>query len=115
MLKDISKWARSCIDCQKSKVHLHIRSPLQQCPVTSQRFEHIHLDVVGPLPPPEEYTYIITLIDRFFRWPEAMPVQDITAETAARTFVTHWIARFGVPKILTTDQADNSNPTCSLL
>lgn len=44
------------------------------------------------------------MIDRFTRWPEAVPLQNMTAETVAKAFITNWVARFGVPEKLTTDQ-----------
>ena len=83
----------------------HTCSPLQLFLFTSLMLKHIHLDIVGPVPLSEGCTYIITFIDRFSHWPEAIPVQDISTETVAHTLVTHWIARFGMPKILTTDQS----------
>ncbi|XP_050548273.1 uncharacterized protein LOC126909907, partial [Daktulosphaira vitifoliae] len=49
-------------------------------------------------------TYCLTAIDRFSRWPEVFPIQDISAETIARTLFEGWIARYGVMERLTTDQ-----------
>ncbi|KAJ0169186.1 hypothetical protein K1T71_015313 [Dendrolimus kikuchii] len=104
MNKDITKWARTCIQCQKSKVHRHTVSDLGKFP-DSERFEHIHVDIVGPLPTSQEgYKYCIIIIDRFTRWPEAIPAVDITAETVARAIYEGWICRFGCPKTLTSDQ-----------
>ncbi|GFV77234.1 transposon Tf2-11 polyprotein [Trichonephila clavipes] len=97
---DVAKWARHCLACQKSKIHRHTRSPLSSFQEPSQRFDHVHLDLIGPLPPSNGYTYCLTMIDRFSKWPEAQPLKDITAEA----FFSSWVSRFGTPAILTTDR-----------
>ena len=62
------------------------------------------MDILRPLPASEGYRYVLTIIDRFSRWPEAFPLRDIEATTVCRAFVDGWISRFGAPETLTTDQ-----------
>lgn len=60
--------------------------------------------MVGPLPISDGYRYLLTCIDRFSRWPTAIPLADIEAKTVAKALLNSWIANFGVPHEITTDQ-----------
>ena len=62
------------------------------------------MDLVRPLPPSQGYTYLLTCVDCFARWPEAIPLTNITTEAVAQAFLSGWISRFGVPTTLTSDR-----------
>ncbi|XP_037560832.1 uncharacterized protein LOC119439943 [Dermacentor silvarum] len=49
-----------------------------------RRFDPVHLDIVGHLPVSQGYRYILTMVDLFPRWPEAVPIHDINAKTNGR-------------------------------
>lgn len=44
------------------------------------------------------------MVDRYSRWPEAVPLPDMLAETVAVAFCNTWVSRFGVPETVSTDQ-----------
>ena len=105
--KDAKAWARSCIPCQQSKVHRHTESGIGSFPQPNRRFSHVHVDIVGPLPPSEGYKYLFTIVDRSTRWPEAVPLADSSAPSCATAFLSAWVSRFGVPEHITSDRGSS--------
>ena len=98
MHRDIAKFCRACLDCQKSKISRHNHVAPAQFVALDGRFKHVYMDIVGPLPVSNGYKYCLTMIDRFSRW------HHIEASTVCCAFVDQWISRYGAPETLTTDQ-----------
>ena len=101
--QDVSRWARECLHCQRSKVLRHVTPPIGDFQVPNKRFEHLNLDLVS-LTPSNGYRYLLTIVDRFSRWPTAIPIKDMAVDTILDAFAHGWVANFGVPSSITTDR-----------
>ena len=97
-------WARECEECQTSKVGIHTKPPVIPIPVPTARFEHVHVNLVGPFPPDQGFRYLLTIIDRTTKWPEAIPITEATSEVVLQAFLDHWISRFGIPVTVMSDR-----------
>lgn len=71
--------------------------------VPDNRFNHVHLDIIHLLEI-RGFKYCLTIIDRFSRFPIAIPLKDITATTVASAFFDNWVCLFGTPLSITSDQ-----------
>ena len=100
---DCSRWARECVQCQRAKVGRHVVPDIGHFNVPMRRFDHIHADITM-VPVSNGYSYLLTIVDRFTRWPTAIPLQDITTRSVIDAFSHHWFASFGVPSHITTDR-----------
>ncbi len=71
----------------------------------TQRFSHLHIDLVGPLPASKDgYSHLLTVVDRSTRWAEAIQLRSTPATDCADALVTGWVARFSVPVQVTSDR-----------
>ena len=104
MSANIAAWCRDCQCCARGKVHKHVHTPVQVFVTPSRRFAHLHVDLVGPLPTSQEgYTHLFTIIDRTTCWPDAVLLRSTTAADCAEALTSGWVARFGVPDVITSD------------
>ena len=64
---DVANWCRSCKDCQTAKVSHHNRLVFGRFAEPTKRFDHVHIDIVCPLPYFDGFKYLLACIDRFTR------------------------------------------------
>ena len=102
--KQVRQWARECLACQRSKIQRHTKTPLSTFEVPDRRFDHVNIDLVGPLPPSQGCSHLLTIVDRYTRWPEAIPINATDTTACARAFIRDWISRFGLPADISSDR-----------
>ena len=103
MRSDIGKWAKECIACQRAKVTRHTVPPIGNFEVPNKRFDHVNIDLVT-LPVSNGFKYLLTIVDRFTRWPVAVPIVDSTTQSVVDAFAFGWVQNFGVPHTVTSDR-----------
>ncbi|XP_032689158.1 uncharacterized protein LOC116852685 [Odontomachus brunneus] len=99
-----SQNVKMCLPCQRNKIQQHVKTIPEQIAIPDERFRQIHIDIIGSLSPVNNKKYCLTMVKCFTRWPEAVLIADISAETVSNAFYETWIARFGAPAMITTDR-----------
>ena len=102
---DVKRWCQACDTCAQTKPGpRRKRARLGHVPVGAP-LERIAIDIMGPLPETEKgYQYIMVIGDYFTKWVEAYPLRDHKAQTVAEVLLHEFIGRFGVPRMIHTDQ-----------
>jgi hypothetical protein len=105
LASQVAEWCRDCVPCQQAKVSAQPSSPPQAIANPLQRFSHLHMDLVGPLPQSSAgLSHLLTVVDRSSRWAEAIPLRSTTADSCAAVLVDGWVSRFGVPQQITSNR-----------
>ena len=78
--------------------------PIKNMPLIDTHFKRVAVDLVGPIHPPSEsgQRYILTLVDYATRYPDAIPLKNITTETLAEALVDMY-SRLGIPEEVLSD------------
>ncbi|XP_076464736.1 uncharacterized protein LOC143296595 [Babylonia areolata] len=106
MCGDIKRFVLSCDRCQKTVPKGRVpRVPLVKMPLMTEPFSRVAVDIVGPIAPASESgcRYILTMVDYATRYPEAVPLKDITSESVAEALFNMW-TRTGIPSEVLTDR-----------
>ena len=59
---DIAEWCRSCKGCRTAKISCHNRPVFGKFAEPTERFDHVHIDIVGPLPYSDGFRYLLTCV-----------------------------------------------------
>ena len=104
---DVKRFCNECHECQKTSTRRPLRAPLVPLPIIDEPFHRIGMDLVGPLPRTAAGNkFILVICDYATRYPEAIALPDITAETVAEHLITLF-TRVGIPAEILTDQGAN--------
>ncbi len=103
LFRDVKQHCQTCEECQ-----LHgAKAPMIPLPVIGEPFKRIAMDIVGPLPRTGRGNrFILVVSDYATRYPEAIPLRNITAPKIAEVLV-ELFSRYGIPEEILTDQGTN--------
>uniref|UniRef100_A0A8C3HS24 Gypsy retrotransposon integrase-like protein 1 n=1 Tax=Chrysemys picta bellii TaxID=8478 RepID=A0A8C3HS24_CHRPI len=105
--QEVKNYCNSCLRCQLAAPARTPKAPLVPMPLIETPFERVAMDLVGPLPKSSAgFQYILVMLDYATRFPEAIPLRNITAHTIADELVKIF-ARVGLPREILTDQGTN--------
>ena len=101
---DVIRYIMNCDKCLRAKRRHVINQLPRPVNVPSRPFQHIGVDVVGPFPTSQNgNVYILTVIDHFTRWAEAIPMTEQTTKYIANVIIKNIICRHGLFDVMTSD------------
>lgn len=108
MNQDIKLYIRQCQQCNKIKDPRKKPKARLGLYLAGYPLDRLAVDVMGPMPlTKDKNRYILVIGDYFTRWMEAYSLPSQHAEVIAEKLVHEFIARFGTPLEIHSDQGRN--------
>ena len=102
---DLDEYLKQCPACARYYRGSAPRNVAMQTPLVGDPWSRVSLDITGPHPrSAKSNQYILTLVDHFTKWAEAIPIRNHTAPAVARQLMVNVFSRFGVPQQILTDR-----------
>ena len=119
--RDVEDYVLSCDRCARWKTGRVTTAPMGYLPEAREPGEVASIDITGPYATSRRGNrYLLTYVDHFTKWAEAVPLPDKEAATVADALVMQIFARHGVCDKLLSDRGRNFTSellreTCRLL
>ena len=102
---DLDQFMKQCVPCSRYHRGKIPHKVEMQTPMVGEPWERMSIDITGPHPRSSRGNiYILTMVDHFSKWAEAIPLSRHTAPVVARALMTHVFSRFGMPLQLLSDR-----------
>ena len=95
---DVRRWCAACPECELVNTPATPKAPLSPLPLMEIPFERVAMDLIGPFHRSTQgYRFVLVLLDYATRYPEAVPLRNISAKSVAQALF-QIISRVGIPK-----------------
>ncbi|XP_044317448.1 uncharacterized protein K02A2.6-like [Drosophila rhopaloa] len=99
MFRDAKRYVQRCESCQKFKTAQTKAAGKMLTRVTSEPFDVLCADFVGPLPRSKHgNTMLLVFHDIFSKWVELIPIPKATAAQVQKAFRERILGRVGIPR-----------------
>jgi Integrase core domain len=104
MASDVYEAVSNCDACAKNRIIEKAKTnPLKLFPAEGP-LEFVAMDILGPLPRTKHGNrFLLVITDRYSKVTKTIPLRLITALSAARAFLYHWVYAYGAPLSILTD------------
>jgi len=121
MVVDVYAFVANCTQCARNRVGKRRKTKYLKTFPPTEPLTDLCMDLLGPLlRTAAGNEHLLVIVDRFSKMTRAVPLQRIDAETIAAAFLDNWVAAYGTPATVLSDNGPQFRSTlfqgvCSLL
>jgi len=121
MVVDVNAFVANCTQCARNRVGKRRKTNYLKTFPPTEPLTDLCMDLLWPLPRTAAGNeHLLVIVDRFSKMTRAISLQRIDAETIAASFLDHWVAAYGPPATVLSDNGPQFRSTffqgvCSLL
>ena len=105
MAANVKSYAQNCPVCKYQSPDTNPQVTMGRHHTPTEANQIVNIDIVGPFKPSSgQMRYILTMQCDFTKYVLAFPLKRKTAEEIAKTVIDHWVAPFGAPKYIRSDE-----------
>jgi len=109
MVLDVYKHVAQFATCAKNRLSERRHTSTMKLFPALEPFSGLAMDLLGPLTTSRGgHKHVLVICDRFTKMTRAIPLRDATALTVPSVFIESWVAAYGIPDSVLTDNGPQS-------